>query len=148
MTSETMTDTVRLKGKFVILSRDGVDVEARKIMRETPTTFSVGMVGPKYSKKTFTEIGATIKNRCVARIVERDEFYKIEKALNEERIRKREQEYAEEEARLKAAYDALPDAVKCARAISWYCDRESEDCLADAPIEALKAIAEWIKKKE
>ncbi len=55
----------------------------------------------------------------------------------------------ERKAAAQAAYDALPESVKMAREICFFCDTRTEVSeLAEAPLEVLKPLYQWIKERK
>jgi hypothetical protein len=91
-------------------------------------------VGCQFSALTGEEIGGT--RRLVAVTPERwDELERLHAAL----VLARQEE---EQQRSRAAYDALPEGVKLARTLRYFCDGASDEQLGAMPLDILRAAVE------
>jgi hypothetical protein len=67
----------------------------------------------------------------------------LDKEIEEREEAERNKRYADEQKERQAAYDALPENVKFARKLRWFCEMNREETIAQAPLEAIRAIVEW-----
>lgn len=68
---------------------------------------------------------------------------KIEKEITEREEKEAQRLYEEGEAKRQAEYNALPEAVKVARKLRWFCEMARVETIAQAPLEAMKMIVDW-----
>jgi hypothetical protein len=67
-------------------------------------------------------------------------------AAAEKELERRQAEKEEQERLARqAAYDALPEGIKLARAIEWWVNSNGEKKLAEAPLELLRGLAKWME---
>ncbi len=75
-------------------------------------------------------------------------FKEIKKKMEEEEVRRAEEEDKKEEERKKAEYDALPEEIKLARKLQFFCDVNKHTTVAKMPIETLRAAVKWIEENK
>lgn len=67
----------------------------------------------------------------------------IEKEINEREEQRLKQKDEEDQRRNQAEYDALPEEIKLARKLQWFCEMNRTETVAQAPIAAIRSIVEW-----
>jgi hypothetical protein len=96
------------------------------------------MIGGDYLISTGKKRG---DDQVSARPATPEELAAAEKELERRQAEKEEQERLARQA----AYDALPEGIKLARAIEWWVNSNGEKKLAEAPLELLRGLAKWME---
>ncbi len=130
-------------GQYIVVTRiaDGRHIGAGLCRKATATA-------AHYNGKSFsraTGIGRGQFKHLRIDPVEQEDAERITREISEREIADRDARYAAEEAKSRAAYEALPESIKLARSLKWLCDCESEAKISGAPIEAMRSIIEWAK---
>lgn len=142
-----MVDTRELlinPGQYIVVTRisDGRTMAAGLCRHVTATV-------AHYASKSYsraTGIGRGEHKHLRIDPVEQADAERITGEIIERENAEREARYAADEAKGRAAYEALPESIKLARSLKWLCDCESEAKIAKAPIDAMRAIVVWAKE--
>lgn len=139
----TCTDSLAdLKpGDYLFLPSEPVYGSVVKIRRVTPT--QIVAHGTRYNRTTGIAYGPQ-RDKFRARPATSEQIAAWEEANREDA----EQRSAKKEARLKAEYEALPEAVKLARTLASFCDFNRESVVAEMPIDLLRAAVAWINERK
>jgi hypothetical protein len=136
-----------LKGdKILVYDQAGKLVSIHECVSKTATTIMLTN-GRTFLKSTGKEKarkapGGYVQGTLVARRPTKDELAAAEELLAKQKEEKR----LEEEARKKAAWDALPENTKLARTIAGWLDFHGWEKLQQAPVDMLKPLAQWIEE--
>lgn len=131
------------KGDRLLIYRDDRLKDVASVIHETPTQLRVKsrrILATTFSRRTGNGIGSA--KVFSLRLATDAEIAAAEKELEAQRLEKEE---SEQRAR-QAAYDALPESVKLARSLMFYCDINTEKKLSEMPLGTLRAAVQWIEE--
>ena len=63
--------------------------------------------------------------------------------IEEAETRRLEEQDRLQQEKAQAEYDALPENIKLARKLRWFCECNREETISQAPIEHIRGIVEW-----
>ncbi len=124
--------------KLIVRDSKGKLVKVATVMRATATRYAT-KGGKAYLIKTGKEVGGS----NIATLVTSEADLVAAEAELDRLLEEAEQR---RDAEAKAAYDALPEAIKLARKIRWFCDSESEEAVSFLPLDVLRKMDEAIMK--
>lgn len=132
-------------GQYVVLTRiaDGRRMATGLCCATSTTLAKFG--GGCYSRSTGNGRGDYCKQFRLDSVTE-EESKRIANEIQELDRAERELRWEAEQRDAKAAYDALPEVVKLARALCWMCDCNSEKAISEAPVEHLRGIVAWAQE--
>lgn len=131
-----------IKYTYVVISKNGIDEWCGKCLRHTNTSFWAG--GIRFSQKSLTEVGGGPR---IARQIEEADVARINQEIEERRKRKNELINQELSRKAQIEYEALPEEIKLARTICFFCDNMGEKGLSKANIDLLRQLADWVKSQ-
>jgi hypothetical protein len=119
-----------------IHDHNGRLVRTAKVSEIMKKTVRTGHGNPLFSILTGKRIGGTTE---FARPATAEQIA----AAKQELAAREQQRLARLDAEQKAAYDALPEAVKLARTLGWLFDCNRDEKWETAPVEAMRALIQW-----